>query len=259
MLEKNKLRYIYIYVTTSILIILIFGVYAVSTYSNSRSEAILSITFDDGLLTQYENAFPLMQKYNLTGTLYYTINATRFYELEGRELMSVENVIEMYDAGWEIGAHSVNHPRLDRLSSEDLEFELKYPIEFFEGYGIEIKTLAYPYWSVNDDVIEKVKKLYLSGNIYFDKVPNNIKKDLDFYRLKSIGIEDKHSPEQVCEWVEKAKNRGQWIILVFHSVEEEKTRQWDTSIKDFEGMLKCINEIGIKVKNVDEVVLEMKS
>jgi peptidoglycan/xylan/chitin deacetylase (PgdA/CDA1 family) len=233
-----------------------FGAFYYQNYHGYNSfpgkEGVLSLTFDDGLRTQYENAFPMMQKHGFTGTLYYTINATRFYELSGRELMTIENVIEMHNAGWEIGGHSVNHPDLTKLSEEELRFELEYPIEFFREHGIEVKTLAYPFWHHNNDVVEHAQRLYISGRVI------DLNKDIDFYRLKSIGVEDKHTPEEVCSWVGKAGKNGQWIILVFHSIEEEKTERWDTSAEDFESILECVKETGISVKNIEEVISRLK-
>jgi peptidoglycan/xylan/chitin deacetylase (PgdA/CDA1 family) len=238
-----------------ILLTLLSGIFLLTSHLSPQTKGILSITFDDGYLTQYENAFPLMQKHNFKGSLYYTINTEAF---PLKKMMSIENVIEMHNAGWEIGAHSVNHPKLDKLSPKELTYELEYPLEFFKKHEIEIKTIVYPYWRYNEEVIKKTKKLYIAGHAYKEREANPLNKKIDFYTLNSIGIENTNTPEEICKIIEKAKNEKEWLILSFHSIENEKTRRWDTLTKDFEEVLNCIKKLQIPVKTVKEVVHQLK-
>ncbi len=213
-------------------------------------EGIVSLTFDDGLKTQYENAFHLMQEYNMTGTLYPDIRRVKADSWGGRKTVSIENVMEMYESGWEIGSHSVNHKRLDELEKEELKYELEYPVEFFKGYGINVSTLAYPYGYYDEKVLEEARNFYIAGRVIDEK-------GKDFYNLRgdTEWLTKDHSAEDICKKVERADERDEWLILLFHSVEEEKRRTFDTSIEVLQGILECIDDVGIDVKNVDEVVL----
>ncbi len=179
MSNKKKLRVFFIFFIFGILIISFFGIYTYSNSLDSKKEAVLSITFDDGYLTIYENAFPLMQRYNLTGTLYMVVNLTRFYELESRKVMSLDNVLEMYEEGWEIGAHSINHKRLDLLDEEELKKELEYPLEYFKEKGINVSTIAYPYGYYDNKILENVKEHYIAGRAIDSQ-------EIDFYKLGKI-------------------------------------------------------------------------
>ncbi len=65
------------------------------------------ITFDDGNLDVYQNAFPIMRDLGFVGTNYIVAN-----RLQSKYFVNVEQLQEMADAGWEIGSHSMTHTDL---------------------------------------------------------------------------------------------------------------------------------------------------
>ena len=111
------------------------------------------LTFDDGHLNNYTTAFPIMQKYGFTGVLYLVGN---YVGAEG--YMSVDQVLEMYKAGWEVGSHSMNHLDLTKLNNEKLHSEIIGSREFLEQkLGIPILTFAYPFGFKNESALDYVK------------------------------------------------------------------------------------------------------
>jgi hypothetical protein len=40
-------------------------------------------------------------------------------------------------------------------------------------------------------------------------------------RLRSISINDTHTPAQVATWVTQATNRNQWLMLTFHDIQPD--------------------------------------
>lgn len=62
---------------------------------------------------------------------------------------------ELAQAGWEIGSHSVTHPKLTRIGPEALAGELRESrAEIERRLGGRCDTLAYPFGDVNAAVIE---------------------------------------------------------------------------------------------------------
>ncbi len=76
-------------------------------YSDPLPEKPVIITFDDGALDVYQNAFPIMQKLGFVGTFYIVSN-----RLRAIDFVNVTQLREMIAAGWEIGSHSHSHKDL---------------------------------------------------------------------------------------------------------------------------------------------------
>ncbi len=218
---------------------------------NQKSEeGILSLGFDDGYLSQYTIAYPLMKKYSLNGTLYIMANLTNsFY---ARELMSFENAREMQDAGWEIGSHSLEHKSLIKLSSEELNDDLFLSKQILEGKGLQIHSIAFPYGRYNSEVIAKTKKYYSSARTFFWGYNKLNRIRAYFLRVKWVKRTD--SSEKICSWIKHAEKEKLWLILVFHHINEKEERAYDLSKIKFKSILECINKTQIQVKTISEVV-----
>ncbi len=113
------------------------------------------LTFDDGYKDIYTDAFPLLKKYQIKGTLFIVANFI------GRQGFMTQNEIqEMLQSGLiEVGAHSLSHPNLVSLplvKARQQIFDSKKILE--DMFNIQVKTFAYPGGSFNDDVINLVKE-----------------------------------------------------------------------------------------------------
>lgn len=111
------------------------------------------ITFDDGHLDNYENAFPIMKKYGFTGVLYIVGNY-----IGANDYLTKEQILEMHAAGWEVGSHSMRHLDLTTLSPDDQRREIVGSKEKLEQLlGIDILTFAYPFGARNSSVTDYVR------------------------------------------------------------------------------------------------------
>ena len=99
------------------------------------------LTFDDGDISVYENAFPIMQKYGLTGVVYIVGN---YINQPG--YMSAEQIKELAAAGWEVGSHSMNHRDLRKLDLYSQQYEIVESRKSLqEATGLSVDTFAYPF------------------------------------------------------------------------------------------------------------------
>ncbi len=68
--------------------------------------------------------------------------------------MDVDDLRALAAAGWEIGAHTENHPRLPTLDDAELARELGPPRKHLEELlGAPCRSLAYPYGDFDDRVV----------------------------------------------------------------------------------------------------------
>jgi len=106
------------------------------------------LTFDDGSETVIATAFPIMQKYNFTGTAYIVYNYIGI-----TNYMDTDRIRELYAHGWEIGSHSISHvsltERTDRQTDEIVDSRRKLQSKL----GVPILTFAYPFGTYNEDSV----------------------------------------------------------------------------------------------------------
>jgi peptidoglycan/xylan/chitin deacetylase (PgdA/CDA1 family) len=111
------------------------------------------LTFDDGFADFYTDAFPVLQRYGFTATLYvataFVGGSSRWLKREGettRPMLSWAQLAEISAGGIECGAHSHSHPQLDIVSHTVAREEIvlcKRILE--EKLAQEISSFAYPY------------------------------------------------------------------------------------------------------------------
>lgn len=110
---------------------------------------MITLTFDDALLNTYEEAFPILEKYGVkavcfvpTGLFTGEIKTVR---VDNAPYMSLEQLKELYRAGWEIGSHSVTHPFFEQTSLEKAALELCNSKRFLYSNGFTPTSFAFPY------------------------------------------------------------------------------------------------------------------
>ncbi|MCQ9626314.1 polysaccharide deacetylase family protein [Cetobacterium somerae] len=155
----------------------------------------IMLTFDDGYKDNYENAFPILKKYQFKGIIY-VLDGIEYNKWDVDNpgnpekrftLMNQEELLEMQNYGIEFGGHTSTHPRLAELSTEQVKSEIinsKSNIE--KIIGKELLSFAYPYGSLNEEVKRipqeagyKFAVATDSGSIVFSD---------DLFEIRRIGI-----------------------------------------------------------------------
>lgn len=119
------------------------------------------INFDDGYKDFYTNALPLLKKYKMTGTLFMVSDYIGY-----GAYVNLEQLKEARDAGIEIGAHSVTHAKLTKVSNAREEItKSKKVLE--EKLGITVTAFAFPYGLYNDEIEQIVRESgYTTGRSF---------------------------------------------------------------------------------------------
>lgn len=155
------------------------------------------ITFDDGYQTVYEVAFPALQDYRMSATIFLTVGEhgsgnpeERLPSREGRPMLNWKEIEEMKRCGMEFGAHTLTHPDLTRLPLDRVETEICDSKAMIEDIlSAPVTCFAYPYGRYDDRTRQLVQKHFACacsdrlGLIAVGKDPYTLKR-VDAYYLR---------------------------------------------------------------------------
>lgn len=148
--------------------------------SGTLPEKPIAVTFDDGWKSQYENALPVLQKYNIPAT-FYIISRDVGIPL----YMTWDDLHTLVNLHMEIGDHTMNHPHLTKINPKKLNEELVQSRDELENtLHLTVSDFAYPYGDYNAVVTNAVKEAgYTSGRTSNYGIYNDFK---DIYHLNVI-------------------------------------------------------------------------
>lgn len=162
-------------------------------------EKSIVITFDDGYMDNYYNAFPILKEFNMHATIFCITS-----KLDGSYYLSPEAIKEMSDYGLDIESHTVNHPHLDKMSYEEQLKQLKESKNTLEKItNKKVTSIAYPFGAFNNDSIKASKNAgytlaFTTNRGFADRSDNPL-------RLDRIYISSKYDMNTFKEVLTKTK------------------------------------------------------
>jgi peptidoglycan/xylan/chitin deacetylase (PgdA/CDA1 family) len=149
----------------------------------------VAITFDDGYLDNYVNAYPYLKKCHLPATIFIaTAYVQKRMHLGNLHLpmLSWNEIVEMINNNINIGAHTASHPDLSRIDIQSAKREiLESKIEIEKETGKKVDYFAYPYGRYENDVINLVRRLGFRCAFGGEGV---IKKNPDMFVLHRVEV-----------------------------------------------------------------------
>jgi peptidoglycan/xylan/chitin deacetylase (PgdA/CDA1 family) len=124
----------------------------------------LLITFDDGYDGIFEYALPILKKYGFTALVFLVaayLGKKSFWDmniLQRFRHLDWDEILELKQAGFEFGSHTMSHPDLTFVSPKRLEWELKESKKTLEERLGTIDCLSYPFGRYNNEVKEAAKR-----------------------------------------------------------------------------------------------------
>ena len=112
------------------------------------------ITIDDGFISEYDKAVPILKKYHFPFCIFVFTHG-----IGVKNYMSWDQLKQLDAWGGEVGCHTYTHPRLINLTEKDTEQEIKGSKGTLEkNLGRRVKYFAYPYGQYNDIVRALAKR-----------------------------------------------------------------------------------------------------
>ncbi len=183
----------------------------------------VALTFDDGLLDNYEIAAPILQDYGYKATFFVIPgfdNLTRWVNPTTSQWSDVtkpgftipfpsmqqQHRRELVEMRMEIGSHSMTHPKLNKIPESQLHSEIidsKLMLE--DQLGQSVTSFCYPKGRYNNTVLKYIKKAgYESA---FTTMPGYYRADTPRYECGRFLVESPELFTKVLNWL---SSRHHW-------------------------------------------------
>jgi peptidoglycan/xylan/chitin deacetylase (PgdA/CDA1 family) len=141
------------------------------------------ITFDDGYEDNYQVAYPILQKYHFTATIFIITDFVSHYG----KYLTWQQIKQMSDQGISFQAHTLSHISLPKASDEEIRKQLVKSKEALEWQlHKKVEYLAYPGGEYDQRVIQLTReagyRAAFTVNFGRDKVNSTL------YTLNRISI-----------------------------------------------------------------------
>ncbi len=161
--------------------------------TQDQNHKFVILTFDDGYIDAFANAFPTLKKYRFSGTFYITS------DFIGHEnYLSWGMIKRMNKSGMKFGGHTMTHPDLTNLDDEQLSREIVDNKMIIENQ-IEkpITDFCYPSGQYNDRIMNKLKEVgYKTATTTHHGITNQ---NSDKFQLPRIRMTNNTKLEQVLK------------------------------------------------------------
>lgn len=195
----------------------------------NAARAAVSLTYDDALRSQLDNAVPALQKHGLHATFFLTGTSPVLQA-------SPESYRALLRAGHELAAHTMNHPcdralsfvrpgmSLQDYDTQRMEAELEQSIQQLRDLGqAGPLSFAYPCGSTwlgepPQSYVPSIEKSFVAARGVARALV-----DLAQPRLFEVpSVMGDIRAGALITWVEQALEAGTWVVFTFHGVEGDQ-------------------------------------
>jgi peptidoglycan/xylan/chitin deacetylase (PgdA/CDA1 family)/uncharacterized protein YjdB len=188
---------------------------------------LVSIDFDDGYQSMYDNGLPILDAAGLKSTQYIITQ-----NVGVDSYVTPDEVMQMYNNGHEIGDHTRTHPNLTTLTQGQMTDEILGAKQDLISWGIMPTTLAYPYGGYSPAVEAVVQGAGLRGARDSDLGYNSSGLGLTFggplYHdtlplvlwSEAAEMDMNTTLSDITSEIDYAVANNLWLIILFHRVDE---------------------------------------
>jgi peptidoglycan/xylan/chitin deacetylase (PgdA/CDA1 family) len=189
-------------------------------------QSLISLTFDDGLRCQFDNAVPILEGYGIPATFFLIANRDPKHEswnpkdgwwkIDWSE-DDIANLKKLIHNGHEIGSHSLTH-HLQKMQDNPVA-EARESKKQIEGWlETKVTSFCYPFYSSHAYLADAVKNAGYeqarggAGKTYY-VVPGH-----QFFDRFNVDCRQISANEKVSDWLRP----GCWHILTFHAIGNQR-------------------------------------
>jgi peptidoglycan/xylan/chitin deacetylase (PgdA/CDA1 family) len=217
---------------------------------DAPKQGVVSFTFDDGYKEHLWSARLLAER-KWRGT-YYVIP-----QLIGEPLyLTKEQLDEIGKLGMDVASH--DDPPFTQVPAKELEPRIRGIREKLSAWGFAegAQHLAYPLGKQEPTRVRPtIAKVFTTARLA-GSGPETLP-PADPQLLRASNVMNTTTPEEVGAWARRARDEGEWLILMFHWLPEKAAQGTDYSMDDYRRALEEVAKTKVRVAPVTEVWREV--
>jgi peptidoglycan/xylan/chitin deacetylase (PgdA/CDA1 family) len=212
----------------------------------SRLDApVASISFDDFPKSAWSEGGPILERHGARAT-YYAAGRFCGETEDGIEYYTPADLLQIRDAGHEVGCHTYSHQYGTGVPSKLLGADTDRNQSFISSLlgDYPLSSFAYPY----GDVSPRTKRLFSRRFPTSRGIRRGVNAGLiDLAQLKAIGLEHKAwNPAVIEKAVAEAVRRNGWIIFFTHDISQTPS-PYGATPEMLDHALACVRSAGIGI------------
>ena len=250
------MRSLFTKITTFLVTIVMLMTMVAFSAKATYAAGTVTITFDDGFLSTYTNALPILSARNIKATIYPNTNTLDtghqpdgFPGMSWSQLQALQNTY-----GWEVGSHTATHPNLPTLTQAQIAQEFATANAELASHGLIVTNLATPYGAYDNKTLIEALKVYNSQRAFADRSATFNSFPYNKAILQVQSLEGNVSPTVVKGWIDQAKANNTWLILVAHDTQTTYNPNYIYTVTtaDLTTIADYIVSSGISVKTIEQ-------
>lgn len=216
----------------------------------AASQGYVMLTFDDGPASQYENALPLLEERDMQAVAAVVPDSLN---REGR--LSIDQLREMRDAGWDISSHPEGTAFTELEDPDAIQQDIESAHDYLDNRGFPdgARSMFVPYHNTNEEVVE-ITREYHELSSYFGGTPNA----MPFTDPMHLSRVDMHDLDGFSSMIDIAAEHNQLAIGLTHGVvpedEIDDDPLADMTIEELEELLEYIEESDVQVVTASDLL-----
>ncbi|MEM7417009.1 MAG: Ig-like domain-containing protein [Gemmatimonadota bacterium] len=184
----------------------------------------VSITFDDGWLSVYDNAWPLMQEFDLPANVGVYVDAAQGFPA----YMNETQLNELHAAGWSMASHTLSHSDLTTLTEAQLDFELRESKAWLDarGYrGTNVLIAPYHQFEAREKIAASQYYVAARGAAANETTPDTLVawRPPNPYELTGIDVDQlpyttAEGREILRDMLQRTADEGRFLDVLFHQI-----------------------------------------
>ncbi|MDR2203718.1 MAG: polysaccharide deacetylase family protein [Nitrososphaerota archaeon] len=219
-----------------------------------EGQRVVCIVFDDGWLTQYTNALPILDEYNFKATFaIITDNPDK-----RPAYMNWNQIVTLYKQSHDIGSHTTNHLNFAKIETASIEYQLSQSKQDLLKHGINATTFVYPEGegAGNPDIEKLVQQHYTIAR-GINKEYLNMSQAFNQYALPSYTIRNSTTLETFKDYVNQADASN--IVIIYYQQISDGTVFTSVTTENFATQMQYLYDNGFTVQPLKQLFTSVDS